>query len=105
MKKILIILLLFIPVFLYAQENILDGHNIEVKIPDMVIIITDTQIGISWATAFILQIDGIDSAKIILPTTTTRIPKRKWILKDYLITAGISILSLGIGAGLISIFK
>lgn len=105
MRKLLILFFIFIPIIIFAQENILSGHIVESNMPDLVLIITDTEIGTAWTGPLILQIDGKDSAKIILPTAVATLPKRKWVLKDYLITTGVSILSLGLGAAIISIFN
>lgn len=97
---ILVFLLLFVGM-MAAQDtpppNILSGHEVTAIMPDMVVVTTKNEIGISWTGSLVLAIDGRDSATIVLPVASATLPRRRWTAKDYIITIGVIIVSSGSG--------
>ena len=80
-----------------APPNILEGHEISAVLPDLVLVFTDTQAGITWAGPLVLQIDGRDSARIALPVTSSDLPRRPWTRRDTIKVTVLVIAAAGLG--------
>jgi hypothetical protein len=76
--------------------NLLEGHEVDIQLPDMVLVTTDALAGITWSGPMILNIDGRPSAKITLPEVSAAFPRRP--IWPYIAAGGLGIL-LGGWAG------